>query len=309
MEISIILVYNNTADVGSQSILSGIVLTSKSLAMSVAIPSTLPAADEVRLLCLLASASRDVEAALPFFTDIFVSFTSFDVRQPRLDDGWSSSLRQIGLSLDDPGLVWGAMPGAELARRLSIRGTARVFESRDDRPELFGIGAGLVDDSRRFPTSARGDPDLGDCCASSLVLGSRVLLGLLDGVLLFSFELSSSGDVGFESFNEPETGGSNPESFLLDDPVLEMDLVPPTDDLLAWEHCNRTAGGIREVIPTSDTTFLFTTVPVDRLSLPLVTSASRRSAEAGLEAPVADRRPDLGRRGSESTIVEDISIE
>jgi hypothetical protein len=243
LELSISLVCNNAADVGSQSIFSGIVLTSKSLAMYVALPSTLPAADEVRLLCLLASASRDVEAALPFFADIFVSFTSFDVRQPRLDEGWSSSLKQIGLSLDDPGLICGEMPGAELARCLSVGGTVRVLESRDARLGLFGIGQGLADDFLLFPISAMGDPDPEDCCASSSVFGSWVLFGLLDSVLLFLYELvlSSSGDVGFESFNGLEAGGSNSKSIF--DPVLEVDLMLSTDDLLAWERCNIKVGG------------------------------------------------------------------
>lgn len=88
VQLSFGLICNIIGEVGSESILSsdvffGIVLTSRSFAMSVTCPSTLPAAEEVRLLCLVSSPLRTVEAALPFFAPR----TSLGVRLPKLDGG------------------------------------------------------------------------------------------------------------------------------------------------------------------------------------------------------------------------------
>ena len=124
------------------------------------------------------------------------------------------------------------MPGAELARCLSVAGSSRDTEGRDARLGLVGVTLNFMDDFLRLPTAAIGDPE--DCWTSSSVLGSCGLLRLFDGVplLCIGAESSSSGDVGVELQRGLEIGESNPESIFIDDPV-ETDLMLPTDDLLA----------------------------------------------------------------------------
>ncbi len=199
------------------------------------------------------------------------------------------------------------MPGAELARSLSVAGAARLFESCEARFRIFGIGPGLKGDFFCFAPAATGDPDPEDCSISSLVLGSRDPLGLLDGVPLFRIEVesSSSGDVGFESGSGPESGEANPESIFTDDPVLGIESTLSTEDMLAWECGRRKLGGTGDVVSTLGTASLLTAVRADGESFPLGKSAWRRPAVAGLEAAMADMGPDRGRMGRESGMVED----
>lgn len=134
------------------------------------------------------------------------------------------------------------MPGAELARCLSVAGGSRGTESRDARLGLVDVAPDFVDDFLRFPPAARRNPE--DCWESPSVLESWGLLRLFDGVpLLYIWvESSSSGDVGVE-LCVLGIGESDPDAVVMDDPVLETDFLLPKDDLLAWKRCSRRGGG------------------------------------------------------------------